>query len=374
LVAIAATAMMFSACKKDEENNVEPDPTYGITVGEIGTPKNNELIGSDSFTATWTASKSSKSDATFQYEAFLSDDGGASWNSLGKYKLNNCQLNNLEGDKLYQLKVRTYCTDADGKETTAETEPVSFVAYYKNGTIGASVLTENSITMEWRNLLPYDEVELTISECRRPSYMYFYSNEQAPVTITNGNTYTFKDLKPEQGYSIKFKIVGKDNSFNYGGTYYAMTVDGEKYLTDGEFNKYDLFEMDGKKWAIDSYQATVNCWGEENYGIKTLAYGYKTALDSDIISFIKSCGFSDSDIKNHTVDINSFDIYKGFISSQLLEYTKNGLSSNSRIFYNEDEDVEYRYNFINGDFTRTGPLEKLPEEFSYNHKYVYIKL
>ena len=68
MVAIAATAMKFSACKKDDDKNEEPSSSNGITVGEISSPKNNELIGKDSFIATWAASKSNKSDVTFQYE------------------------------------------------------------------------------------------------------------------------------------------------------------------------------------------------------------------------------------------------------------------------------------------------------------------
>ena len=375
LVAFAATAMMFSACKKDDDNNEEPSSSNGITVGEISSPKNYQLLSSESFSASWAASKSNKSDATFQYEAFLSDDGGASWNSLGKYKTNSCQLNELEGDKLYQLKVKTYCTDASGNETTAESEPVSFVAYYKKGTIGASAFTENSITMEWGNLLPYDEVELTISECSLyDGANYLYKNEQPTITITKGNTYTFTNLKSEQGYAIKYKFIGKDNVFSVEGTYYALTVDGEKYLTDGQFNKYELLEINGRKWALNSNKADVNCWGLRFFRTQSLAYGYVTAFDSDMIDFLKFVGFSDSDIENHTQE-QVWEFIYDVKSEKLAEYYSKGFGVTSLAFWNQDDSAEYYYYLSGlGYFMREGPQPPVPAGVFVDPYYLYIKL
>jgi hypothetical protein len=375
LVALMTTAMMFSACNKDDDKNEEPSSSNEIIVGEIGMPKNNELIENDSFTATWAASKSNKSDATFQYEVFLSDDGGASWNSLGKYKTNNCQLNELEGDKLYQLKVKTYCTDASGNETTAESEPVSFVAYYKKGTIGASAFTENSITMEWGNLLPYDEVELTISECSLyDGANYSYKNEQSPIIVKEGNTYTFTNLKSEQGYAIQYKCIGKDNAFVLKGTYYVLTVDCDKYLTDGQFNKYELLEINGRKWALNSNKSVVNCWGLRFFRTQSLAYGYVTAFDSDMIDFLKFVGFTDSDIENHTQN-QVLEFNYDVKSEKLAGYYSKGFGVTSLAFWNRDDNAEYYYYLSGlGYFMREGPKPQLPAGVLEDSNYIYIKL
>ena len=58
--------------------------------------------------------------------------------------------------------------------------------------------------MEWGNLLPYDEVELTIPECDLfEDANYSYKNEQSPITVKEGNIYSFTNLKSEQGYAIQ---------------------------------------------------------------------------------------------------------------------------------------------------------------------------
>jgi hypothetical protein len=287
-------------------------------------------------------------------------------------------LNELEGDKLYQLKVKTYCTDASGNETTAETEPVSFVAYYKKGTIGASVLTENSITMEWGNLLPYDEVELTISECTCDGYTYIYGVEVEKVVVNDGYSYTFNNLKAEKGYAIKYSIVCKDYSKNIEGIYYAMAIDGEKYIHDGLFNKIKLIDIDGSKWTIERITSEKNCFGERYFAVytlaKNLAYGYRVAMDVDMIGLLKKAGFTDSDIENHTV--TEVDGFVEGSSSLLAYYYKNEFDNYILPPYFMDKDnVYYYYCFSpNGNFMRGGPQivnEKI-NPFYHNH-FMYIK-
>lgn len=291
---LAITAMVFAGCGKDDDGNGED--RYSAPV--IGTPAENGVSGIPAGFS-WSTAKIDGTADNCTYQFAISEDG-ANWKTFDTQKLASYQMSEgLESDKVYYAKVVT--TFSDG--TVKESDVRKFVSQYSKGLIGASKLTTSSITMEWGSLLPYDCVELSISECSYINQEYIKGSAIETVKVTSGSNYVFENLKEDGKYAIDYELVIGGQSMTQG-TYYAMAIDGEKYINDGEFKKVSIYDLGGKTIThLDRDNFTfigVSCYGKMIQSDWTpnfrMFYGYDLLLFSDMVDIMRVWGYPEDEL------------------------------------------------------------------------------
>lgn len=341
LVAMIATAMMFSSCKKDEKGD-EPTPTPNekpadvetikntekivVTAPEVIYPKQYQYVGlATNIDFKWekpTVKKVShiydentKSyndtetdfDYTLKYELCFSKDGDT-WTKSNKLSEPEFSKTvNLEEDKTYYYKINTYIsygstTDSLISNYVYEYEDDVKIPFYstyeqkhhfgvvrsaKNGVSGL-------IRIEWATgcICKFILYSVDMDEKGNYTYKYFYEygadkdgylvfNEEE----NNYTTYFYEKM------AIKYELTGK---YNESGFLHIMPIDGSKYVYDGDFNVYD------KKTFISGKHCAV------------LPKGAKTVYLEDMFEYAPSGKLKRYNPCTYTGKMVTFDDWKEF--------------------------------------------------------------
>ena len=284
LVAIAATAMLFSSCNKEDETNEPEIPTpivdepatsindITITKPIITSPVNGGILDDFSYpTMKFDAAKADKTGGSFSdYKWYISYDDGKKW----------LEYHNdfFEHDQIVCFKVVTEYTFGSDKKTVESDIIKCHTGFYNDFVFAVTEYNENSLTVKDLNPLPHDYCEITLckasvswlDEKRQKVSKFNYTEAGEPIKLENGKEYKFSGLEAEQNYAVKYSYV-KDGKVVIEGHYHAMTINPDEYAFDGIFKKIKLAKVNGQTWAIQSRR---DVWYGMKYKDDRLGYMY----------------------------------------------------------------------------------------------------
>jgi hypothetical protein len=375
LVAIAATAMMFSACKKEDETNEEKNKSSELSAPELILPHNGSETGTSNFSFNWSPVKNGDNNATVDYVLSISQDNGKTWNDYFKGKL--CQYT-FEGELpkgiVYLAKVTATYTDSKGTKTL-ESKPFKFVSKYVNDIFGATILTPNAITFEWTDMLDYEYVELTKCKVSQTITGVFEYVDLQTIKVENKNSYTLGELTENERVGIKYKFY-YDGKCVASGAYHTLAVDGTKYISDGEFKKIEIkyIPETNQTWIIlnnFSDGNAVTCFAnyliDASDRIGNIAYKYHPATDSDWKVLEKYIGISEDDLNK-----SGRGVYRGSgaVSAKLLLDKSNetglGLQNKAYTAIYEEGSIGCRIIKDNG-IMRFTSMELIKDQYNLNN-------
>jgi len=222
------------------------------------------------------------------------------------------------------------CGKDDSKEEAGKEEN----KYIVEDIFYVSEQTTSSITCQW-DKIDYDSCVLRLQEIESVNFDYgLYRGSEVGVypvndaisynirgfanivTISDVDSYTFGGLSEETKFYIDYNFY-KRGYLIKGGTYNAMTIDGEKYESTGSFDIGEAIKIDGKKWVFFSVDLMYSCNREkvliqsDSVVIKddiAVSYrlideihpfkrGFRVATDEDWKQLERSVGMSESDIE-----------------------------------------------------------------------------
>ena len=305
LVAIAATAMMFSSCKKDDEdenkNNSNENPTTEetikntetivVTAPEVVYPKQYQYVGVvdkidfkwekptvkkvshvyDETTKSYNDTETELTDCSFKYELCYSTDG-TTWETSDKVSELELSKNvTLEEEKTYYYKINTYLSYGNTKDSLIQKYEYEFdddvtIPFYStyeqkhhfgiekillwkpNPEIGVALLSwakgcDCKIT--WLEVLVDDNGKYT--------YNPFDSK-----TFNDGSNYTAQHIVCEK-MAFEYVLTGK---YNETGIVHLMPIDGSKYVYDRDFNVYEKKSFITEKKCAVLPKDAKNLYGE----------------------------------------------------------------------------------------------------------------
>lgn len=297
MVAIAATAMMFSACKKDEKGD-EPTPTPNekpadvetikntekivVTAPEVIYPKQYQYVGLvtnidfkwekptvkkvshiyDETTKSYNDTETELTDCSFKYELCYSIDGQ---NFETSEKLSEPKFTKnvtLEKGQTYYYKINTYISYGSTKDSLIQKYDYKFsddvtIPFYSTyeqkhhfGVIRSTLVNDDQqvcLVFSWAEDCNCNFSFHSVKKDNQDKYIYtqFGSEE----TISNKKAY--KTYFPtDYLIAVKYELTGK---YNEKGTLHLnAAVDGKKQTYDGDFNVYDKnkFANTDKQYAV----------------------------------------------------------------------------------------------------------------------------
>ena len=296
LVALTATAMMFSSCKKDEKGD-EPNPTPTENPSDVETPKNTETIVVtapevvypkqyqyvgvvdkidfkweeptvkkvshvyDETTKSYNDTETELTDCSFKYELCYSTDG-TTWETSDKVSEPKFTKNvTLEKEKTYYYKINTYISYGNTKDSLIEKYEYKFdddvtIPFYSTyeqkhhfGVIRSTLINDNiqiCLVFSWAEGCV---CKFSYYSVVKDSYgKYNYHEFGREKTISDENTY-YGYLQADIDLAVKYELSGK---YNEKGILHLKPVDGKKQTYDGDFNVYDKnkFMNTDKQYAV----------------------------------------------------------------------------------------------------------------------------
>jgi len=278
MVAIAATAMMFSACKKDEKGD-EPTPTPNekpadvethkntekivVTAPEVIYPKQYQYVGLattidfkwekpsvkkvshiyDENTKSYNDTETELTDCSFKYELCYSTDG-TTFETSDKLTEPEFSKNvTLENGQTYYYKINTYISYGNTKDSLIQKYDYKFSddvtipfysTYEQKHHFGVIKIDESHFYLEWdKDCKCYFTFWFVKFNNGKFEYVPCQGNHEKEFEIGSKNTYS---ICTEGKCAIKYELSGR---YNEKGTLHLYTVDGTKYFYDGDFNVYD---------------------------------------------------------------------------------------------------------------------------------------
>ena len=304
LVALTATAMMFSSCKKDDEdenkNNLDENPTTEetikntetivVTAPEVVYPKQYQYVGVvdkidfkwekptvkkvshvyDETTKSYNDTKTELTDCSFKYELCYSTDG-TTWETSDKVSELELSRNvTLEEEKTYYYKINTYLSYGNTKDSLIEKYEYKFdddvtipfySTYEQKHHFGVEKLAKDEdnsgiAVFSWAEGCDCEFTFYEVLIDNSGNYKYeqhlntgFYSREGKNTMAR----YLYWDKT-----AVTYKLTGK---YNESGTLHLMPIDGSKYVSDREFNVYEKKSfIDGKKMCSFTKRCEKSIW------------------------------------------------------------------------------------------------------------------
>ena len=292
LVAMVATAMVISSCKKEDENNEPETPTTPtetnkntekivVTAPEVIYPKQYQYVGLattidfkwekpsvkkvshiyDANTKSYNDTETELTDCSFKYELCYSTDG-TTWETSDKLTEREFSKNvTLEKGQTYYYKINTYISYGSTKDSLilkydykfSDDVTIPFYSTYEQkhhfGVIRSTLINDDQqicLVFSWAE----DCIcKLSFHEVQKDNQgKYIYTQFGFDHTISDENTY-FTYLQSDIDIAVKYELTGK---YNEKGILHLKPIDGQKQTYDGDFNVYDKnkFANTDKQYAI----------------------------------------------------------------------------------------------------------------------------
>lgn len=282
LVALMTTAMMFSACNKEDETNEEKyEPTsnskYKVVKYDglsITSPLNNEIVGIDNVTIEASKISNVKYTDDICNDTLLLNIEDCKISYQLEYGLpssqTNCTdwqktcifiINGLEYNKIYDCFIRSKIETKDGVEIIVLGKKTGFLTSFMKRKFGA-FKSGNDIELMWDEDVDY--CTFSISNIDNTNII---ENKRA-----DHNNYLVEGLPQNKHFIIQYNLYRNTNLIE-AGTYYANTISREIVscpAAKGVTSKTDLNELGvivpvgERKYILQSVLGDnqVTAWGE----------------------------------------------------------------------------------------------------------------